>query len=851
MRLGGVWRHVFLGSLWRRPLATTLCLLAIALGVALGLAVQLIHAAALAEFGQGMRLLNGEADLQVVGPQRGFDDQLYPLLAQRPEVAEASPLLEIEALLPNRPIRLRILGIDPFRVAQVTPSLLPMVLDKMGTATPDRASPLASGNVRFDTLEPDALFLSPAAAAQLDIVGGVTLRVQVGSHESELRLAGSVPAAGLGQVLAVMDIAAAQQAFEQIGRLSRIDLRLAPGIDMERARRVLSALLPPGVSLRTPADSQAEIQGLSRAYRVNLTMLATMALVTGSLLVFSAQWFSVVRRRQEFAFLRAIGLGRNNLKRYLLAEGGLLGLIGGLIGLALAQLLTASALWVIGGDLGAGYFRGLTPEFHWEPGLNLGYLVLGILTGLGGAWLPACEAARLIPARGLRAGDEAEVYRAPPRWGLTLSFFTVASFCCFLPPLDGLPIGGYLAVALILVGAVMSVPGATAWAMPRLAWRGTILTRLALARLAAAPVQAVVAGAGVVASVALAGSMAIMVISFRDSLDDWLIRMLPADLYLRAAPAGTSGYLEPEEVKQVSLLPGIAGIRPVRFESLRIGSKGDTIALIARPITRMGDLPLVAGSTSPEGLGTDPPAWISEVAADRLRLGIGAPLALPLGERMQTFRVAGIWRDYARQQGAILIELEIYQKLTGDRRVNDLGLYLTAGTDPAGVMSLILAQFGEGVSELTLPGELRALILGVFDRTFLVTYLMEAVAVLIGLFGISTSYAALATSRRKELGILRHLGLRRRQIGALLAIEASLTAAVSVLIGLFAGGAIAWILIEVINRQSFHWSMDLRWPYGILMTFSFAMIVLAALAARISGRQAMRQDAVLAVREDW
>jgi len=128
---------------------------------------------------------------------------------------------------------------------------------------------------------------------------------------------------------------------------------------------------------------------------------------------------------------------------------------------------------------------------------------------------------------------------------------------------------------------------------------------------------------------------------------------------------------------------------------------------------------------------------------------------------------------------------------------------------------------------------------------------MEAVAVLIGLFGISTSYAALATSRRKELGILRHLGLRRRQIGALLAIEASLTAAVSVLIGLFAGGAIAWILIEVINRQSFHWSMDLRWPYGILMTFSFAMIVLAALAARISGRQAMRQDAVLAVREDW
>jgi putative ABC transport system permease protein len=143
------------------------------------------------------------------------------------------------------------------------------------------------------------------------------------------------------------------------------------------------------------------------------------------------------------------------------------------------------------------------------------------------------------------------------------------------------------------------------------------------------------------------------------------------------------------------------------------------------------------------------------------------------------------------------------------------------------------------------------MILQVFDRTFLVTYLMEAVAVMIGLFGISTSFAALAASRRKELGILRHLGLLRRQIGNLLAVEAALIAAVGVAIGLAAGGAIAVVLIEVINRQSFHWSMDIQLPVGVLLVFSLAMILLSALAARLSGRQAMRQDAVLAVREDW
>jgi putative ABC transport system permease protein len=166
-------------------------------------------------------------------------------------------------------------------------------------------------------------------------------------------------------------------------------------------------------------------------------------------------------------------------------------------------------------------------------------------------------------------------------------------------------------------------------------------------------------------------------------------------------------------------------------------------------------------------------------------------------------------------------------------------------------MTAIRATLGDRVSEMILPGELRGMILQVFDRTFLATYLMLAVAVTIGLFGIGTTFAALATSRRKEFGILRHLGLPRRRIGALLALEAALTAAVGVGVGLVAGGAIALILIEVINPQSFHWSMDMQLPFGLLLVFGSAMILLAALAARLAGRQAMRQDAVLAVREDW
>ncbi|MBK1701551.1 ABC transporter permease, partial [Thiococcus pfennigii] len=263
-------------------------------------------------------------------------------------------------------------------------------------------------------------------------------------------------------------------------------------------------------------------------------------------------------------------------------------------------------------------------------------------------------------------------------------------------------------------------------------------------------------------------------------------------------------------------------------------------------------LPLVAGMQRPGWAGDGArPAWISEALADRFGLAVGDPLALPLRGEADPFRVAGIWRDYARQQGAVVIELDDYRALTGDLRTNDIGLFLAEGVAPEAVMAAIRDALGERVSEMILPGELRTMILEVFDRTFLVTYLMEAVAVLIGLFGVSTTFAALATSRRKELGILRHLGLRRRQIGALLAREAALTAGVGLAVGLAAGGAIALVLVEVINRQSFHWSMDLRLPIGVLVAFGLSLILLSALAAHLAGRQAMRQDAVVAVREDW
>jgi putative ABC transport system permease protein len=331
--------------------------------------------------------------------------------------------------------------------------------------------------------------------------------------------------------------------------------------------------------------------------------------------------------------------------------------------------------------------------------------------------------------------------------------------------------------------------------------------------------------------------------------------MLPADLYLRASSAGASGSVPPEVVARAAKLPGVAAARPVRYDTLRLSDEPVPVTLIARAVAGGIALPLVAGAGGDAARGRGqrglPPVWISEAIADLFGLGVGDTLALPLGGAAHRFRVAGIWRDYARQHGALVVELADYRARTGDTLANDIAISLAPGATVETVSAALRAELGERTIEITLPGEIRALTLAIFDRTFLITYLMEAVAVLIGLFGISTSFAALATARRKEFGMLRHLGLTRREIGRLLALEGALTAAVGLAVGSAAGGAIALILIEVINRQSFHWSMDLDLPFAALAAFAAALLLLAALAARLSGYQAMRQSAVLAVREDW
>ncbi|MCJ7838477.1 MAG: ABC transporter permease, partial [Burkholderiales bacterium] len=324
--------------------------------------------------------------------------------------------------------------------------------------------------------------------------------------------------------------------------------------------------------------------------------------------------------------------------------------------------------------------------------------------------------------------------------------------------------------------------------------------------------------------------------------------------YLRTGVGGDTAFLSPQDEARIAGLPGVRRAEFLRFQQLLLDPGKPRVALLARSLERKdaaARLPLVGDAMLPRP-GEPPPLWASEAMADLYGYAVGKVVELPLAGELQRFTVAGIWRDYARQHGSVIIERNLYITYSGDRNANDAALYLAPGANPAAIERAIRASVpGASNLEFGSPGTIRARSLNVFDRTFAVTYALEAVAVLIGLFGLSSSFGALVLARSREFGMLRHVGMTRRQIGAMLAAEGALVSALGLALGLALGWVISLVLIHVVNRQSFHWSMELHSPWGLLALLAAVLLVFATLTALASGRRALGVDVVRAVREDW
>jgi len=826
-----------LGPLREHPGRAALAVLAIALGVALGVAVHLVNSSALNEFELAARHLAGEADLVVRGPRAGFEESWYPRLARLPQVEAANPALDLEVPLAGRPDSLRILGFDPLRAAQVQPSLLP-----------ERSS------MTLDLFDADAILLSSSAAEWLRLKPGDRLEVQVGTRAITLKVVGLLPHAAYRQRLGVMDVAAAQWRLAQLGRLNRVDLRVKPGTDVAAFRRELQGLLPTGVQVMTPEIEVERGANLTRAYRLNLDMLALVALFTGAFLVFSSQVLALLRRRTQLALLRALGVTRGMLLARLLAEGAVIGVIGAILGTLFGYALARHALALVGADLGAGYFRNIVAALEIEPGTLAFFAALGVLFAVLGASAPAWEAARRPPARALRAGDEEEGLRKWHTLAWGAASIAAGLLLSLAPAVDGLPLAGYLSIGLILLGSVLVMPHLVEACLRWLPAPGRAPLAIAIAQLKATPRQAAISVAAIVISFSLMVSMLIMVSSFRTSLESWLERMLPADLYLRPARFGETAFFTPDEQARIAATPGIERAAFIRTQNLLLAVERPPVTLLAGPVDARDPGKLLPLTSPPYALRPDdpPPVWVSEVAADFYGLRAGARVQLPIGGVLRSYTVAGIWRDYARQNGAIAMNRGLYVELTGDRLVNDVALWVAKGTALVDAQRDVRGRLPAAASfEIATTRDLRETSLRAFDRTFAITYALEIAAVVIGLFGVSVSFSAQALARRREFGVLRHVGMSRREIGAMLGCEGAVVAGLGCAMGLATGWLVGLILTHVVNRQSFHWSMELDMPWRPLAGLALLVIAAAVATAVWSGRAAMDDDVIRAVREDW
>jgi putative ABC transport system permease protein len=491
-------------------------------------------------------------------------------------------------------------------------------------------------------------------------------------------------------------------------------------------------------------------------------------------------------------------------------------------------------------------FSGITPHLDPSPLAALGYFAAGMLVAIVGALLPALDAARTPPARALKAGDEQTLFtRGTAAWpGIALTVLGVV--LAQLRPVNDLPIFGYLSIAAFLVGAIALMPRLSRAVFDLLPLPRNPGLALALAQLRAAPGQAAVSLAAIVASFSLMAAMAIMVASFRHSVDAWLGTVLPADLYLRTTNAGDTGFLEPGFEERVRALPQVRAVDFLRSGRVLLDPARPPLVLIARDHAATA-FPMV--ETTP--VVPQRPVWVSEAVNDIYRFRAGQTVTLPLLGKAHEFTVAGVFRDYARQHGAVLVDRSDYVAVTGDRHVNDAAIWLAPGATPAATADAIRRLPGGDQLDMADSSEIRALSLRTFDRTFAVTYAMEAVAVLVGLFGLSSSLGAVVLARRREFGMLRHLGLTKGQIRAMLAAEGALLAALGALAGLLCGAIVSLVLIYVVNRQSFNWSIDLYPPFVLLGSLIAILVLLAVLTAVLSGREAMGMGPVRAVREDW
>jgi putative ABC transport system permease protein len=817
-----------LRDLVRRPLHTGLMVLGVALGVAVVIAIDLANASATAGFQRSTQAVTGRATHQVLGGPSGVPQDLFRRIRVEAGVRESTPVVEgyARALdLDRQP--LHVLGLDPLSDAPFR--------DHLGGGS------LAEPGFARVFVDPKAVVVGSALASRYGLALGSPLRVQVQDRIETLEVAGMAHAttaeeAAALETVVLMDVGAAQRLFAMGDHLTRVDLIAS---DAEANR--IAAILPEGLRL-APASEQASTVGqLTDAFQLNLTALSLLALVVGMFLIYNTVMFSVVQRRAVIGTLRLLGATGGQVFALVLLETAAASTVGTLLGLGLGWLLGQGAVRLVTQTINDLYYVVAVTGAPLTAWAVAKAALLGLGAGVLAAVAPALEAARVEPVEALRRSSfESRARQLIPKVGAAGALLA-ASGSLLLAASDRSLVASFAGLFAIVLGLALLAPLATVAAMSLAA---PLAGRLAgtLGRLATRTVTRSVSRTGVaVAALAVAVSVSIgvglMIASFRSTVANWLDLTLRADIFVAAPGAGGARgtqVLSPGVEETVAAVPGVAWVET--FRAVRVPSPLGEVNLGVADPRRARDTRLYRSTD-----GDPARAWekaregaviVTEPFAFRHRLpGRGATVTLLTDRGPHAFPVAGVFYDYATEQGTVFLTRNVYERFWDDRAVSSLGAHLAPGASIEEVTQRVRAQLA-GTALLVSPNRsLRAQALRIFDRTFAVTQALRLLAVVVAFIGVWSALMALQVERTRELATLATLGLGERQQWTLAFLETGLMGAVAGLLALPLGWLLAFILVHVINVRSFGWTMRLEadpWLFAQAFLVSVGAAMLAS-----------------------
>jgi len=818
--------------LFHEPVRLGLMVLSVALGVAVVLAIDLAGNAAAGSFHSSMESLAGDSDLEVVA-SGGVPESVLATLAAQPYPLRVAPRVEDFAVDTRTQETLPLIGQD--LIAEGS-----RYVSQDATAT-NSAKKITTQELVQALEDPQSVWVSSG----LKKAPGEHLPLQMNDRVVDCVVRGVLPSSSTNERVVLMDIAGVQRALNRFGRLDRILIKLPPNSNLEEWRHRLSSVLPAGVEVRPQGAGTEENRKMLTAFRWNLRLLSYIALIVGAFLIYNTISVAVVRRRNEIGIVRALGASRSDVLTGFLGEAACLGLAGALLGLLLGRIMAGGAVKLMSATVESLYVSSRPGSIELTPYSVALAVLIGIGVSIASAFSPAREATQVSPTDAMALGRHEYIARIHQGRDLLIAVALAAlgALAARLPAVAGKPLFGYLAALLLIVAAAYATPAlvnfisrAAAVLLGKLFGVEALLASRSLA--ASLRRTAVLVGA-LATAVAMMVSVGIMVGSFRQTVVDWMNHQLPADLYLR--PAGVPAAdrhptISPELVEKIAVLPGVAEVDRLRAYEITYDGMPVTLAAVdlrAHRAHRRSDF--LSGHPADgvlEQLRGKNSVIVSEPFTYKHNVKAGDTIALPLGESRANFRIVDVSYDYGSERGYILMDREVLLKYLLDPAPTSLAVFVASGANAEEVRREIQdAAAGHRILIFS-DRDLRKEAVRIFDRTFAITYALEAVAVLVAVMGIAGALLALVIDRRREMGLLRFLGAASSQIQKMILVEAGLLGLLANLAGFVLGYFLSLILVFVINKQSFGWTIRFHWPVAVLLgalTVVYAATVISGL----------------------